>query len=52
MIFLHDLVVLENYFIDVVRLHVYRSMKIRRKMSGGNVDDMRIGDILCENVSY
>ena len=29
-----------------------RSMKIRKKMSGGNVDDMRIGDILCENVRY
>ena len=27
-------------------------MKIRKKMSGGNADDMRIGDILCENVSF
>ena len=26
-------------------------MKIRKKMSGGNADDMRIGDILGENVS-
>ena len=25
-------------------------MKIRKKMSVGNADDMRIGDILCENV--
>ena len=25
-------------------------MKIRKKMSVGNANDMRIGDILCENV--
>ena len=25
-------------------------MKIRKKMSDGNADDIRIGDILCENV--
>ena len=45
------LIVLETYYINGIRLPVYRSMKIRKKMSGGNVGDMRIGDILCENVS-
>ena len=28
----------------------FRSLKIRKKTSGGITGDMRIGDILCENV--
>ena len=42
---------MENHYNTITYLYVYRSMKIRKKMSGGNSDDMRIGDILCENVS-
>ena len=44
-------IVMANKYNNITYLHVYRSMKIRKKMSGGNADDMRIGDILCENVS-